>query len=324
MAPVVVTRQLTKRYGDTTAVGGLDLEIRAGEVFGLLGPNGAGKTTTILMLLGLTEPTEGSVEVLGLDPSRRALEVKSAVGYLPDDVGFYDDMTGRQNLRYTARLNRLGRDETESRIADVLDQVGLADVADRRVGGYSRGMRQRLGIADALVKRPKILILDEPTVNIDPAGVEELLGLVRRLADGGVTVLLSSHLLHQVQAVCDRIGIFVTGRLVAVGSIDELAAGLGDLVSIEVDSTGEREGLIELLSGIDDIESITAGEHHLVVSAGRDVRAEIADRIHDAGHTVTHLRLASAELDAIYHRYFRQGQRDGAEPDEDAEEHAAT
>jgi ABC-2 type transport system ATP-binding protein len=324
MTAVVVTRQLTKRYGETTAVDRLDLEIRAGEVFGLLGPNGAGKTTTILMLLGLTEPTEGSVEVLGMDPSRRALDVKAAVGYLPDDVGFYDDMTGRQNLRYTARLNRLDRDEAERRITDALEQVGLTDVADRRVGGYSRGMRQRLGIADALVKQPKILILDEPTVNIDPAGVEELLGLVRRLADGGVTVLLSSHLLHQVQAVCDRIGIFVGGRLVAVGSIDELAASLDDRASIEVDATGDRAAVAELLADIDGVESVRTDEQHLVVSARRDVRAEIADRLHDAGHTVTHLRLASAELDAIYHRYFHEEQDESEQETEHAQEHAAS
>ena len=145
--------------------------------------------------------------------------MKSQVGYLPDDVGFYEDLTGTgQNLRYTAELNRLPRQAADERIDGLLDDVGLTDAADREVGGYSRGMRQRLGLADALVKDPSILILDEPTVNIDPEGVRELLLLVERLrTDQGVTVLLSSHLLHQVEQVCDRIGIFVKGRLVAVG-----------------------------------------------------------------------------------------------------------
>src|SRR5690606_35147555 len=162
------------------------------------------------MLLGLAEPTEGRAEVLGLDPRRAPLEVKRRVGYVPDAVGFYDDLTGRQNLRYTARLNRMPDDEADVRIDELLEEVGLAERGDDRVATDSRGMRQRLGVADALVKDPELLILDEPTVAIDPVGVVEILDLIRRLPDRGVTVLLSSHLLEQVQSVCDRIGIFVS------------------------------------------------------------------------------------------------------------------
>ena len=152
---VISTRGLTKRYGDRTVVNGLDLDVASGEVFGLLGPNGAGKTTTILMLLGLTEPSGGTVRVDGFDPTRRPLDVKSVVGYLPDNVGFYDDMTGRQNLTYTARLNRVRHAEMAERVDRMLGDVGLTDAADRPVGTYSRGMRQRLGLADALVKDPR-------------------------------------------------------------------------------------------------------------------------------------------------------------------------
>lgn len=303
--PVIAARGLTKRYGDMVAVDRLDLEIRQGEVFGLLGPNGAGKTTTILMLLGLTEPSDGTVEVLGHDPRHHALTVKSLVGYLPDAVDFYDDMTGRQNLRYTARLNRLSAGDADQRIEEVLDIVGLADAADRRTSGYSRGMRQRLGIADALLKRPRVLILDEPTVNIDPTGVEQVLGLVRRLADDGVTVLLSSHLLHQVQAVCDRIGVFVGGRLMAAGSIDELAADVDDGVTIEVDVDGDRRQAAELLRALDGVASVDATGERLLVSADRDVRCELVDLLHDHGLRPVHLRTAAAEIDSIYRRYFR-------------------
>ena len=180
------------------------------------------------MLLGLTEPSSGDAEVDGLDPRRDPLAVKRRVGYLPDDVGFYDDVTARENLRYTARLNRMREPEATERIEYLLDQVGLSDVIDRRVRTFSRGMRQRLGLADALIKRPSILILDEPTVNIDPEGVRELLDVRRRPAHAtkGMTVLLSSHLLHQVEQVCDRIGIFVSGRLVGLGTVAELAADL--------------------------------------------------------------------------------------------------
>src|SRR3954470_4125819 len=174
----IETKGLTKRYGDFVAVDGLDFAVREGEVFGLLGPNGAGKTTTILMMLGLTEPTSGTVRVDGLDPTRDPLAVKSRVGYLPDEVGFYSEMTARQNLRYTALLNRVPRAEIADRIDHLLTDVGLDDARDKRVGTFSRGMLQRLGLADSLVKSPAILVLDEPTVNIDPEGVRELLLLV--------------------------------------------------------------------------------------------------------------------------------------------------
>jgi ABC-2 type transport system ATP-binding protein len=226
------TRGLTKQYGDLVAVDHLDLEVRAGEIFGLLGQNGAGKTTTILMLLGLTEPTSGKARVVGLDPARRPLDVKRRVGYMPDSVGFYGDLTGRQNLRYTARLNRIPDGEAALTIEAVLEQVGLTSRADDPTDTYSRGMLQRLGIADALVKDPDVLILDEPTTAIDPLGVVEILDLLRGLVrERGMAILLSSHLLNQVQSVCDRIGIFAGGRLIGQGTLDELATRYGDDVA---------------------------------------------------------------------------------------------
>jgi len=173
MNAVIETQDLSKHYGPVIAVDGLTLTLPKGEVFGLLGPNGSGKTTTILMLLGLTEPTSGAVRVLGYDPSRHPLEVKRRVGYLPDSIGFYDDLTARENLRYTARLNGLPRAEAEARIDEVLARVGVASVADRRVGAFSRGMRQRLGLAEVLLKRPEIAILDEPTAGLDPEAATE-------------------------------------------------------------------------------------------------------------------------------------------------------
>ena len=178
----ILTQGLTRRYGETLAVDGLDLRIERGEVFGLLGPDGAGKTTTILMLLGLTEPTSGSVRIVGLDPTCQAVAVKRKVGYLPDVVGFYANLTGRQNLYYTARLNRIAPEDAERRIDALLDQVGLAQRADDPVAAYSRGMLQRLGVADALVKDPDVLTLDEPTIGIDPEGVAQMLELIRRIS----------------------------------------------------------------------------------------------------------------------------------------------
>ncbi len=226
--PLIQAIGLTKRYGSRTVVDRLDLEVQRGEVYGLLGPNGAGKTTTILMLLGLSEPDGGRARVVGLDPTRHALEVKRRVGYLPDDAGFYGDLTGRQNLRYTAALNGLNGARAEGRLDDVLERVGLTDAADRPSGQYSRGMRQRLGIADALVKDPSVLILDEPTIGIDPLGVVEILTLIRHLVtERRIALLLSSHLLDQVQATCDRVGIFYAGRLIDEGSVADLGRRFG-------------------------------------------------------------------------------------------------
>ena len=296
---------LTKRYADVLAVDRLDLRVRRGEVFGLLGPNGAGKTTTILMLLGLTEPTSGVARVEGMLPTRDPLAVKARVGYLPDEVGFYDDLTARQNLRYTAALNRLPDKLAAERIDGLLDDVGLGADADRRVGGFSRGMRQRLGLADALVKDPSILILDEPTVNIDPEGVRELLLLVERLrTEQGVTVLLSSHLLHQVEQVCDRIGIFVKGRLVASGTLDQLAAGLADrwVFTVGVDGIDDPGALVTSIRGV---QSVRRAEGRLVVTADRDVRADVQRAVLAGGGSLTHLSREGADLDAVYLRYFR-------------------
>jgi ABC-2 type transport system ATP-binding protein len=304
------TRGLTKRYGDFTAVDSLDLTVRQGEVFGLLGPNGAGKTTTILMLLGLSEPSDGAARVLGLDPARNPLEVKRQVGYLPDAVGFYGGMTGRENLRYTCRLNGIPRDVAEERVDRLLGRVGLADAADQRVETYSRGMKQRLGLADTLVKEPLIIILDEPTAAIDPTGVVEVLALVRELADSGVAVLLSSHLLHQVQQICDRVGIFVSGRLVALGSPAELADqhGAGPVI-IEVSPTPPfdvAQAAMAKVPGVRSVEPDGRDSRLLVVTAESDVRAELARALVNAGSTPLHLRRRGDELDEIYRRYFER------------------
>jgi ABC-2 type transport system ATP-binding protein len=305
---VIVARRLTKRYGDFTAVDTLDLTVRAGEVFGLLGPNGAGKTTTVLMLLGLTEPTEGIVRVLGLDPTREPLSVKRRVGYLPDDVGFYPGMTGRENLRYTARLNGIGRKEAEATISELISEVRLEDAVDRAVETYSRGMRQRLGIADALVKGPSVLILDEPTIAIDPAGVEELLALLRRLvAERNLTVLLSSHILGQVQSLCDRVGFFHQGRLVAAGPFEELARQGGDTrYVLEVGVEGVVDPIDAVATGVPGVVGIAPHPQDprlRVVTATDDVAAALTVALARAGHPVVHLRRQGSDLAELYRRF---------------------
>ena len=220
---VIELVQLTKRYGHFTAVDRLDLKIHKGEIFGLLGPNGAGKSTTILMMLGLTDPTSGTVHVCGINSTTYPVEVRKKVGYLPEDVGFYDDMTGPENLLYTARLNNIPEQEAQQHAAQLLERVGLDREIDKKTGKYSRGMRQRLGLADVLIKNPEVIILDEPTSGIDPAGVQEFISLIRQLRDErGLTVLFSSHHLDQVQQICDRVGLFSQGRLLADLSLNDL------------------------------------------------------------------------------------------------------
>lgn len=304
---ILETEHLTKRYGDVVAVAGLNLAVREGEVFGLLGPNGAGKTTTILMLLGLTEPTAGRVQVLGLDPARQPLSVKARVGYLPERLGFYENLSACENLTYTARLNGLGRAEAHERIDAALAQVRLGDVADRRVATFSRGMRQRLGLADVLLKQPQLIIMDEPTQGLDPEGAREFLGTIRRLKSEGITILLSSHLLHQVQAVCDRVGLFYQGRLVLEGTVTELARQvLGSGYRIRLETAGP-DGLEASLSQIDGVLAVrrtAAGEYEL--EAESDLRAEAARAVIEAGGDLTSLAIETPGLDEVYSGYFQQ------------------
>lgn len=311
--PAIITRGLTKRYGDFTAVDKLDLQINEGEVFGLLGPNGAGKTTTILMLLGLSEPSDGGARVDGLDPTRDPLGVKRIVGYLPDDVGFYPTLTGKQNLSYTADLNGLDRATADERIAELLEQMSLSDAADQPAGTYSRGMRQRLGIADALVKDPKILILDEPTIGIDPEGIRDILTLIKALPDDkGVTILLSSHLLYQVQEICDRVGIFSKGKLRVVGTVGELQARFsGGETQLELAvEDWTRAG--EILRGMPGVKEIEGEGKHWIITADRDLRTEIGRALAQAGLPILHMRRRGDALDEIYVRYFGQERIDAS------------
>ncbi len=306
MSTTIRSAKLTKKYGDHTVVDRLNLDISAGEVFGLLGPNGAGKTTTILMLLGLVEPTKGSIEVLGLDPRWHPLEVKSKVGYLPDAVGFYDSMTGRQNLDFTARIN--GLSDFDGLIDSLLETVGLTYAGDQPTGEYSRGMKQRLGIADALVKSPSVLILDEPTTAIDPEGVVEILDLIQRLAkDDGVTVLLASHLLHQVQTVCDRVAIFVDGKVKAQGAPYELAAvEQGGRIRVEFRLAGDPAGGRARLESVGTVSKIAAGRvpGSWVGELESSTLGSTVGGLVDKGAEVIGVHRVDEDLESIYRRYF--------------------
>jgi len=305
---VIETVNLTKKYDGFTAVNNLNLRVEKGEVFGLLGPNGAGKTTTILMLLGLTDPTSGKVTVLGMDPTRKTLSVKSKVGYIPDTVGFYDELTAKENLIYIAKLNGLSGSTAYQRIDEVLARVGLADVADQRVGTYSRGMRQRLGVADVLIKQPQLIIMDEPTQGLDPERAREFLHMIRSLKEEGITILLSSHLLHQVQIVCDRVGLFHRGRMVLEGTVSELAKKvLGRAYRVVLEAQGSPQDILEALEKVPG----QVGVRHLEgtryeVEAESDIRPEVARAVVQSGANLLGLEVEAQSLDEIYARYFEE------------------
>ncbi|HXF87693.1 MAG TPA: ABC transporter ATP-binding protein [Xanthobacteraceae bacterium] len=303
---VIEVSGLTKRYGKTTAVDGISFTISRGEIFGLLGPNGAGKTTTILMLLGLSDVTSGTVRVLGHDPGREPLQVKSRVGYLPDSVGFYDNLTAVENLVYTARLIGVPAAERQERIEAALERVGLTSVAHDRVGTYSRGMRQRLGLAEILMKKAAIAILDEPTSGLDPQATAELLEIIRSLRRDGVAVLLSSHLLERVQSVCDRVALFDKGRIVLMGTVPQLARqvlGGGYHVEVEADGAGLAEKLAQV-PGVRSVERLGPGRLRLL--SDDDVRPQAAAAVVNAGGALRRLSVEEPSLDAIYNRYFQK------------------
>lgn len=303
---VIEATGLQKRYRRSVAVDGIDLSIGKGEVFGLLGPNGSGKTTTILMLLGLTEPTGGTVRVLGYDPLRQPLEVKRRVGYLPDSVGFYDQLSAGENLAYTARLAGIEPIEARRRIDAALAKVGLAGFADRRTSTFSHGMRQRLGLAEILVKQPLVAILDEPTNGLDPQATHELLTLIGELRRDGMTILLSSHLLGLVETICDRVALFNQGRVELSGRVEDLARDvLGGAYVVEVEA--EDIDLPAVLADVPGVASVTTlGGQKFRVDADRDLRPEIARLVVAGSGALRNMAIRRAGLDEVYVRYFER------------------
>ncbi len=303
---VIEANGLTKRYRKHVAVDHIDLAIGEGEVFGLLGPNGAGKTTTILMVMGLTDVSEGTVRVLGLDPARQPLAVKRHIGYMPDSVGFYDGLTARENLAYTGRLAGLEPAFIDRRIGEVLARVGLSDVVGQKVRTFSRGMRQRLGLADALLKTPKVVILDEPTTGLDPQATQELLELIRDLKKDGITTILSSHMLEKVQVICDRVALFNAGRIALCGTVTELGRQvLGGGHRILVEARGsDVERALASIPGI--IRVRREAEDRYVLEAESDIRPAVAATVAGVGGALLSLGIRQASLESVYTRYFEE------------------
>ncbi|QZY00702.1 ABC transporter ATP-binding protein [Halobaculum rubrum] len=289
---------VTKRYGDVTAVRDLDLTVEEGEVFGFLGPNGAGKSTTINILLDFVRPTSGSVRVLSRDAQAESVAVRRHTGVLPEGYDVYERLTGRQHVEFAMRSKELDGD-----VDAVLERVGIADAADRRAGGYSKGMRQRLVLGMALVGEPDILILDEPSSGLDPAGAKEMREIVREEADRGATVFFSSHVLGQVEPVCDRVGIMREGELVAEDSIEGLREAVGgeEQLVVTVDTAAEED--LEGVRALSGVSSAATDGGTVTVSCESDAKTGVIGALEDAGVTVKDFSTEEASLEDLFLTY---------------------
>ncbi len=307
---IVKTTGLTKRYGHFTAVDSLDLEIAEGQSFGLLGPNGAGKTTTILMLMGLTGPTSGSVRVCGFNPVTEPLKVKRIVGYMPEKVGFYENLTAWENLDLIAQFNNISRKESLERGNELLKTVGLGEVTNKLVGQFSRGMKQRLGIADVLMKLPRVAIFDEPTAGLDPEGISHILEVLETLPAKGTTVVMCSHRLYEVEKICHSVGIFSEGKMVVSGPIAELSriAKKGNRYQIEVEVGEPAEKLLDKVRRIQGVTDVTGEGQRIFIGAETDIRPEVSRVVVQSNVSLVGIKIQELTLDDIYLRYFHQDQ----------------
>lgn len=296
--PAIELRGVSKQYGTVTALQNLDLTVERGEVFGFLGPNGAGKSTTIDILLDHVRPTAGEPRVLGLNTQHDSVAIRERTGVLPENFGTLGEMTGREHVEFAIEAKR-GDDDPQR----LLDRVGVAHAADRPVLQYSKGMTQRLMLAMALAGKPELLILDEPTTGLDPNGAREMRDIVETERDRGATVFFSSHILEQVEAICDRVGILSGGRLVAVDTIEGLrdAAGASGQLSVTVDSL--PDDLEGQLKQVDGIHSGTVSGTTLTFGCTNAAKGEIIQACYDAGATVENIETSEASLEELFAAY---------------------
>jgi ABC-2 type transport system ATP-binding protein len=308
MQVMVEASKLTKVYSGNTVVDNLNLQIAEGQIYGFLGPNGAGKTTTILMMLGLTEPSSGQARIGGFNSTRDPLKVKRITGYVPEKVGFYEDLTASYNLQYMANLNGIWDNKADKIVAEALDTVGLKDKADAQVSSFSKGMKQRLAIADILVKKPRVAFLDEPTSGIDPAGITMMLDLIQKIAkENTMTIVMSSHQLNQVERICSHVGIMSRGKLVLDGSIEQLSkrVGGGKMV-FDVQLSEVNQEIVDSIKSVRGVLSVERSGDNLIITCTEDLRRQISRAIQDKNGLVLQMKQQSHSLEEIYLKYFKE------------------
>jgi ABC-2 type transport system ATP-binding protein len=300
--PILRCAGLVKRFGQRVAVGGVGFEIAPGETYGLLGPNGAGKTTTVSMICGLIDRDGGDVHVAGLPVSPSATKAKGAIGYVPQDLALYPDLNGRENLRFFGQLYGLSGRSLNARVDATLEVVGLTDRATDRVDKYSGGMKRRLNIAAGLLHEPKLLVLDEPTVGVDPQSRNAILENVEHLAEQGLAVLYTTHYMEEAERLCDRVGIIDEGKIIAEGTRRELVAQIGQTDRVELAGKGPLSTFAAQAKRLKDVDDATAGDGSvkLLVRSGRELLPrlfEIADR---AKVSVTSVEVIEPDLEAVF------------------------
>jgi ABC-2 type transport system ATP-binding protein len=307
--PMIQTQQLTKHYGDIKAVDQLDITVNKGEIVGFLGPNGSGKTTTLLMLMGLSLPTSGTASVGGYNVINESKAVRQIAAMLPEGAGYYDDLTARQNLRYIGQLNDIPDPEIEKRTEELLEAVKLTKWADTKVGKFSRGMKQRLGIMEVLIKRPKVAFFDEPTLGLDPKATKELRDILIKLnKEQSLTILLSSHLLYEIQQTCQKVLILRKGKLVVADTIENLSTHLAgeDRTTIEFELTKMTSDLIQKIKDIDGVTSVDKENHKLFVHTESDKSREISETITKNGSTILLMKPKEYSLEEIFLNYYTE------------------
>ena len=305
-------RGVRKEFPGVTAVRDLDLTVETGEVYGFLGPNGAGKSTTIDVVLDLVRPTAGTVRVLGRDPATESVTIRRQTGVLPDGFSVYDRLSGRRHVQFAADSKAVDAD-----VDAVLERVGLADAADRAAGDYSKGMRQRLALAMALVGEPDLLILDEPSAGLDPAGVVRMREIVTAEAERGATVFFSSHVLGQVEAVCDRVGILRAGELVAEDSIEGLRETVGEEATLEVTVDAVTDAVQTAVREVEGVSHVNAADATLTVSCVPAQKTAVIDAVEAAGARVEDFHTREASLEDLFLAYT-EGETPGSDPDASA------
>lgn len=307
---MIETMMLTKNYGDLTAVDQLDMSIDEGEMFGFLGPNGAGKTTTILLLMGLSVPSSGTAVVAGYDIIEQSREIRKVASILPEYSSVYGELTAYENLDYIGRLNDIAKEEREYRIEEMLEFVGMSDWRDSKAESFSRGMKQRVVIAAALIKEPRVVFLDEPTLGLDPVGTKEIRELIIRLnREQDLTVVLTSHILPEIQMTCSRVGIINKGRLVVTETIENLTREMTGAEDrrVEFRLSEVPTGLIGDLEAVEGVKSVTQENDGLYVYGSVDSDYEVSKTITGHGAVILLMRPREYTLEEIFMKYYEEG-----------------